>query len=60
MSEHEGFAAKDEDVEMFSDHRDGSDLQTPSTATMKSEEDDGDHATGATQAAINRQEDPPA
>ena len=64
MSEYDDRAAKDQDVDIPSSDRDGSELQAPSTATLKNEEDveadDRAHATGASQAAINREEDPPA
>jgi hypothetical protein len=64
VSEYDDRAEKDQDVDIPSSDRDGSELQTPCTATLKTEEDveadDRDHATGTSQAAINREEDPPA
>ena len=63
MSEYDDRAAKDRDVDIPAAIETGQNLGA-ATATLKNEEDveanDRAHATGATQAAINREEDPPA
>jgi hypothetical protein len=65
VSEYDDPAAKDRDVDIPSSDPDGSELASQCAAVLKREEDveadeDRDHATGASQAAINKEEDPPA